>query len=273
MLVELFDSHGLLLFRDQPISKAALLAAARHFGEPEPHLLGVNQDRETPEVAVVSTRGRDGSYIPASADEIVGRIDWHTDQAYTPTPNRATMMLAVEVPSEGGTTGFVDCQRVYDELSPPMKRRIEDLTVIQSWRKAQESISRNPNFRTDEGARMLELDRFPDLGYRIVQPHPKTGRKVLHAPPMWSAGLVELPGEDGRALLAQLFEHSLHPRFVHWQSYRPGDIIIWDNWRFMHAASGTKGRYQRLMYRTVLKGSVTFGRPLDCKVPLARADL
>jgi len=261
-LVDLFNEHGVLLFRGQSMSKAALVAASRIFGEPEPHTLGINQDLEMPEVAVVSTLGRNGNVMPENDEDLVGRIEWHTDQAYTPAPNRATMMWAVELPPEGGLTGFIDCAKIYDALPSETKRRIEGLTVIQSWRKAQDSIAKNPNYRTDEGMKMMAEDRYPDLGYELVRVHPITGRKVLHAPPMWSSGIVGLPRDQGRELLDDLFAHSLQDKFIHWQKYCPGDVIIWDNWRFMHAASGTKGKYKRLMYRTVLKGGVVFGHTL-----------
>jgi taurine dioxygenase len=262
-LIGLFNNHGLLLFRNQRMTKQILLSAAGIFGEPEVHLLGLNNDREVPEVAVVSTRGRDGNVAAKSDDELVGHIEWHTDQAYTPTPNRATMMWAVELPPEGGMTGFVDRQKVYEGLSEGLKASIKGLTVIQSWRKAQNKIAQNPNYSTDEGAKMLKEDRFPDLGYALVQRHPVTGRNILHAPPMWSSGILELPNAEGSALLDEIIEFSLRPEFVYWQKYRPNDVVLWDNWRFMHAASGTKGRYSRLMYRTVLKGGPVFGRPLD----------
>jgi len=258
-LVKLFNAHGLLFFGGQNMTKQALVDASRIFGEPEVHLLGLNNDREIPEIAVVSTHGRDGDIEPESEEELIGLIEWHTDKAYTTTPNRATMMWAVEVPPEGGLTGFVDRQKVYEAMPVAMKHRIEGLHVVQSWRKAQQEIAKNPNYRTDEGAKMLALDRFPDLSYELVNKHPITGHRILHAPPMWSSAIVELPREEGQALLEEIFAFSLQPRFVHWQNYRPGDVVIWDNWRFMHAASGTKGRYSRRMYRTVLKGGPVFG--------------
>jgi len=80
---------------------------------------------------------------------------------------------------------------------------------------------------------------------------------------MWSSGIVELPGEEGRTLLEELVAHSLQDRFVYWHQYKPGDAVMWDNWRQMHAASGTKGKYRRLMWRTTFTGTVQFGRPLQ----------
>jgi taurine dioxygenase len=160
-------------------------------------------------------------------------------------------------------TGFIDMNRTYEALSDEMKRRIEGLNVIQSWRFAQESIAKNPSFRTDEGAKMLDLDRFPDLACPIARPHPVTGKMCLNTPRMWSPGIVEMPGGEGDALLAELIAHTVSPEFVYWHSYQPGDLVVWDNWRMIHAASGTKGRYRRTMYRTILKGGPALQWPLD----------
>lgn len=262
-VADLFNEHGLLLFRDQPMMKKALVDATHIFGEPDLHPLGNIHDPEIPEVTVISTHGTHGDVIPENEDEIIGRIDWHTDQAYVTNPNRGGVMYSVEIPPEGGMTGFIDMQKTYAALSAEMKRRLEGLSVIQSWRHAQESIARNPSFRTDEGAKMLELDRFPDLACPLVAAHPVTGRKHLHVPPMWSSAIVEMPGQDGDALLAELIRHTLSPKFIYWHSYRPGDVVAWDNWRMIHAASGTEGRYRRIMHRTIIKGGPDLAVPLD----------
>ena len=262
-LREAFDREGLLVLKGQSLTKQTLVDATYVFGEPEIHPLVNSIDREHPELLVISTHGRDGDVAPEDPDELIGRIEWHTDLAYTPTPNRGGLLYGVILPEKGGLTGFVDRQRTYDALPEATKRRIEGLHVVQSWRYAQEGIAKNPSFRTDEGAKMLELDRFPDLAHPLVYTHPVNGRKVLNVPPMWSSAIVELPEAEGRKLLDELIAHSLEDRFVYWHRYDPGDLAIWDNWRMMHAASGTPGAYRRLMYRTTVAGGHVFGAPLD----------
>jgi taurine dioxygenase len=259
----LFDQEGLILLRGQQLTKRQLVDATYSLGEPEIHPLANALDREIPEILIISTHGRDGDVTPQNPDELVGRIDWHTDLAYIPVPNRGALIYAVDLPPEGGMTGFIDRQKTWAALPERLKARAEGLTVVLSWRHAQEGIARNPSFRTDEGAKMLELDRFPDLGAPLVYRHPVNGQKVLNVPPMWSSRVLEMPEEESRAFLDELIAHSLQERFIYWHRYQPGDLVIWDNWRHMHAASGTLGRHRRLMYRTTLKGSVAFGQPLN----------
>jgi taurine dioxygenase len=261
-IVRLFNTHGLLVFRDTPLDKTQLIAATRIFGEPQVHPLNNILDTDFPAVTVLSTHGTRGDVQP-DPDELVGRIDWHTDQAYVTVPNRGGVMIAAEIPPEDGATGFIDMHSLYDALDEATKTRIEGLSIVQSWRHAQETIRRNPGFRTDEGAKVLEEDRFPDLVYPLVQEHPVNGVKVLFVPPLWSSEILGVDAQEGRDLLEHLLQHVRNPQFAYWHSYLPGDVVVWDNWRMMHAASGTKGRYRRTMHRTVIAGGPEIGAPLS----------
>jgi hypothetical protein len=136
--------------------------------------------------------------------------------------------------------------------------------VIQSWRHSQKHVSDNPAFQTDEGAKAMKMDLFPDLGFPLVVEHPMTGRKILNVTKLFSSGIVELPGDEGAALLEDLIRHSLQAQFIYWHQYEIGDVVIWDNYRMMHAASGAKGKYRRQLYRTTISGEAEIGGlPLD----------
>jgi taurine dioxygenase len=261
-LGKLYDQHGLLVIRDQHLTKRQLVEATHPFGGPELHPPADDTDPDAPGVSIISTRGAFGDVVPQEVEELVGDIDWHTDQAYIVAPNRGKLIYAVEVPEVGGKTGFLDGQRTYEALPHALKERIDGLHVIQSWRHAQATIARNKAYRI-EGEKVLADDRFPDIAHRLVHEHPRTGRKVLFVPPLWSSGILELPGEEGRALLDELIAHIRKPEFAYWHSYRPGDLLAWDNWRFLHAAGGTPGKYRRTMWTVVIRGGPVFGRIIE----------
>ena len=82
-------------------------------------------------------------------------------------------------------------------------------------------------------------------------------------PPLWAAGIVELPGEEGRALLGELIAHMRKPEFAYWHSYRQGDVVAWDNWRYVHAAGGTPARHLRTMWSTVIRGGPQIGAAIE----------
>jgi taurine dioxygenase len=140
-----------------------------------------------------------------------------------------------------------------------MKKRIENLHVIQSWKRAEAYVERNRDYRI-KGHQEMRMDRFSDVAYPMVYKHPITGVKVLNVPPLYAAGTVELSAPEGDTLVDELVAHIKQPRFQYWHPYRVGDAVIWDNWRFLHAASGTPGRYVRTLWSITILGGPELGQ-------------
>ena len=259
-----FEEHGLVVICGQNLTKPQLVAATEPFGGPELNPAVNDCDPEAPGISEIRTRGPGGEALHDDDDALVGDIAFHTDQAYITAPNRGKLLYAVEVPQEGGGTGFIDGFATYNALPEAMKARIEGLHVVQSWAHAQATIARNKAYRVD-GEQVLADNRFGDIAYPLVLIHPHSGRKSLNVPPLWASGIVEMPGEEGLALVAELIAHITRPEFAYWHRYRPGDIAAWDNWRFLHAAEGTPGRYARLIWSVVIRGGPVIGRELGTR--------
>ena len=74
-----------------------------------------------------------------SNDEIVNgkRIipgeTFHTDHSNHPRPPKATTLFAVELPSSGGDTQYVNMHDAYDDLPEDTKRRIDGLKAIHVY--------------------------------------------------------------------------------------------------------------------------------------------
>lgn len=260
-IMRLYNEYGLVVIAGQKLEKRQLVEAGRFFGGTEYRPPADPGDPETPGMTIISTRGYDGSLMPEENEKVVGDINWHTDQTYTVNPNRGKLLYAVDVPEEGGKTGFLDGQLAYDALPDAMKARIDGLSVNLSWDHAQNTIARNRAYRPD-GKNELAAGRFGDVAFPVALPHPITGRKSLYVPPLWAAGIVEMPGGEGDALLDELIAHATRPQFAYWHAYAPGDVAVWDNWRFLHAAGGTPRRYVRTLWSVVIKGGPIMGREL-----------
>ncbi len=250
-LKRLYDVEGLVVFRDQHLTKQQLVSAGAPFGGTMMNKAAVVPDPEAQGITVISTRGPFGDVVPQDEKQLVGDLEWHSDQGYLTAPNRGKILYAVEVPDEGGMTGFIDGQMTYEALSDRMKARIANLHVVQSWLRAESLIARNRDYRI-RGTEQLTPNRFPDVAFPIVYDHPITGEKVLNVPPLWSAGIVEMPGDEGEMLIAELVEHLKQPKFQYWH-----------NWRFLHAASGTPGRYVRTLWSITIESGPHLGRELS----------
>lgn len=265
-IAQLFDTHGLLVFRDQKLTKQQLLDIAPIFGGAMIDIPAVARDPEVPGVLTISTRGPNGDIMPEDPEKLLGDVDWHTDHSFATTPTRGKMLYAVQVPEEGGMTGFIDGCTVYRTLADDLKMRIEDLHVISSWTKAEENIARQRRY-VREGDHAMAPGKFPDIMYPFSHEHPITGEKTLNRfSPLYIKGIFEMPGPDGAALLEEIRQHAIQDKFQYWHRYRLGDALIWDNWRFIHAANGTPGRYPRMLYGITLKSGPVMGSALPTGV-------
>ena len=104
LIRDAFLEHHILVFRNQKLSKEAQAAFTEQFGELEGHVVRQHDGSTTPQVHTVSNLDADGkpSYKPLTH----GNYCWHTDKSYHAKPSLATLLHAIELPTEGGNTQF-----------------------------------------------------------------------------------------------------------------------------------------------------------------------
>ena len=85
--------HGVLLFRGIGTSPEVQLELSRCFGELEPHPIEKFRLAGYPELILLSNEdGPTGPVYDFDGVEITQRIPWHTDLAFTTTPNAGALM-------------------------------------------------------------------------------------------------------------------------------------------------------------------------------------
>ncbi len=269
-LYQLWLDHGLLLIRGDNANPENQIRFSRLFGELEAHPLKTIRSGDYPELMELNSE--DNRTNPVSVwdgEEWVGRLGWHKDLIYTGKPNRGAILRAVHLPEQDGQTGYADQAAAYDALSEDTKRRIADLHVIYRF---EVNLYKMPFFDTSTyvagpGAPDKPSDvgfpDFPDSRYPLALTHPETGRKILNVCPMFLEGIEGLPKAEGDALLKQLVEHVMRPEFAYQHQWQAGDMILWDNWRYMHSAPGVKPGAKRLIHRTTILGDRVLGEPVQ----------
>jgi taurine dioxygenase len=91
----------------------------------------------------------------------------------------------------------------------------------------------------------------------IVRTHPESGREAIYINPIRIEGIVGMAEEDALALLAELLDQSIQPRYQYRHKLWPGDLVIWDNRRLLHKANGDYDMNQvRYLHRVMLQGDV-----------------
>ena len=237
-----------LLFRNQALSDDDLIAFSRRFGA-----LDWAPVQETgrrfvdghPEIYVVSNVIENGEPIGSLG---AGEAVWHTDMSYIPDPPKASMLYALEVPPEGGNTGFVNMYAAYQALPAELKRRIEGLQLKHDG-------TYNSGGYVRLGVAAVD-DPMNSVGavHPLVCRHPESGRRALYLGRRRNAYIVGLPLAESEALLDELWSYASREELTWYNKWRVGDLVLWDNRCTMHRRDPFDSNTRRIMHRTQIKG-------------------
>jgi taurine dioxygenase len=240
-----FVAHHVLVMRDQHFSPDAFKAAVQLFGELQPH------DKKEHHVP----GHLDVSYV--SNDEFVNgrRIipgeTFHTDHSNHPRPPKATTLFAVELPSRGGDTQYVNMHEAFDDLPDDTKRRIEGRKAVHAY--LSKYSPRPLGYLSEESRRNLP----PPGLHPLVRTHPENGRKALFLNPVRMESIVGMDDDDALKLIEELMRHATQKKYEYRHQWRHGDWVLWDNRSVMHQANPDYDMSERrYLYRLMLKGEV-----------------
>jgi taurine dioxygenase len=240
--------HLVLLFRGQDMDDDDLIAFSRRFGELDLAPIQENGRRFVeghPEIYVVSNVIENGVAIGSLG---AGEAVWHTDMSYLEDPPKASMLYAIEVPPAGGSTGFTNMYRAYEELPEALKRRIAGRRLKHDGTYNSGGYVREGITATDDPV------ASPGTCHPIVCAHPETGRRCLYLGRRRNAYIEGLPLAESEALLDDLWRHATREELSWYNAWRVGDLVLWDNRCTMHRRDPFDAASRRIMHRTQMKG-------------------
>jgi taurine dioxygenase len=243
-------AHHVLVFRDQRITPAQQVAFSRRFGPLQKHVLHQFALAGHPEVLIVSNIVEDGRPIGLGD----AGVFWHSDLSYKERPSLGSLLHAQELPAEGGDTLFANQHLAWETLPEAMKRRVAGLHAEHSYLRKYGELQQRSPWRPDLSA--AQVAQVPPVVHPVVRTHPENGRRALFVSEHFTNRIVDLPEDDGGALLQALFEHSTQPRFIYRHRWQPHDMVFWDNRSVMHLAAGCPAEQRRRLYRTTIEGDV-----------------
>jgi len=174
--------------------------------------------------------------------------NYHTDHSNDIAPPKATSLLAVEIPSYGGDTQFVDVRRAYDDLSAAQKTAVKNLRsmhVLESSRSPRSFAKLSPE----------DAAKIPHTAQPLVIAHPISGRPALYLNTGRMEGIEGMAADEGFALIDSLYQHATLPKYEYRHPWRVGDMVIWDNRSVMHQANADYDPEEyRYLYRVMLQG-------------------
>jgi len=266
-----FERHGMIVFEGLEPDNAMQLALSNVFGALKEHpvksiarvdrdgMPGVIELRSTPEF---------GGIVEIDGERLSHWLPWHFDHCYNDELNRAGILRAATITPTGGVTGFLDGISLYRRFPADLLARIEAAEIVYTLNTGYETqrfgqpdnlrIIRSKPMGKDFEAQAAAMPRaiHPAVWTRT------TGEKVLHVSPYMAAGIVGDEDAAGDALLEDVSQaiNKLAADCSYHHHWRSDEMLIWDNWRMLHAVSGHNPEYERTMYRTTIKGDYGLGR-------------
>lgn len=243
------DTWGVTVWRNTGMSDDDHVEFSRNFGylERVPQREGMRMRLPHRELFDASNLNVDGEITQDEAAIQYRKGDrlWHTDSAFMEKRTSYSLLLAHEVPPEGGETWFADTRSAYEDLPQDMKDLLEGKIGVNSlwWSRklAGADIS-------DE-----EIEARPTARHPLVHVHKGSGRKALFIA-AHTMDVEGMPKEEGRALIRQLIEHATQPQYVFSVNWHAGDMVIWDNLCSMHRGGDYDyAKYKRDMRRTTVR--------------------
>lgn len=267
-LTELFIDKGVIVFRGLDGGGEAQVELSEIFGEPEMHPLFKDNPGQHPTLIDLEFSASEQEHYEIDGELIGGWLPWHSDLTYVERVNRGGVMRPLKLPEHGGETGFIDQIAVWDSLPEKLKQRCEGLDVIYK----PDFDPMNQKFGARKGVRMvrdserlrrLKQQERPRVVHPLVYVQAETGRKVLNLSPWFADGIVGMENAEGDALLAEVADHCTRPELAYYHSWRMDEMVLWDNWRMIHCATGLPVDETRHMQRTTIGGDYALGRVFD----------
>lgn len=266
-LLETFEDRGVILFEDVEQSEDMQFAISEVFGPSQDYAIRNFSAEDKKKKGLITFSAEEGAatITEFGGRVIAGHVPWHFDACYAEKLNRAGVLRIVHNAPEEGMTGFCDGVQIYNALPPEWQRQAEQIDVVY-W---QFNMTQHQRFGMPQDWKLIQLaeksaelmEASKDIP-RTVHPavwQRKTGEKVLHVSPWQADGIAGMEGPEGDALLEELIQQMYKVMQPYWHDWGENQMVIWDNWRFLHSASGYKPEYSRKALRTTIQGDYGLG--------------
>jgi Probable taurine catabolism dioxygenase len=246
--------YKILLLKNQAIDTDQFVQLGGRLGTPEAYYQPMYHHPKNNLIFVSSNTTEDGTQIGVPK---TGKF-WHGDYSFMPKPFAFTMIYPQKVPSTNRGTHFIDMAEAYKRLSPELKRKLDGALACHSVKKYFKI--RPVDVYRPISEVLAEVEReTPSVYHPAVFLHPLTGEKVLYVSEGFTQSLHDVNGNEiNSQLLKDVLEQSgqLDEQYtsdlVHLQKFSKGDLMIWDNRRFIHRALHSTSAEPSVSYRLTL---------------------
>ena len=223
-LLDLYNQHLVLMFRDQNLTPAAHVTFSELFGQVNPHPLRTRPSVDGfPQVLVLENQpGRPGA--PNNY--------WHSDISHADKPPSATVLHSLTIPEGRGDTMLCNMVRAYENLSDHIREIIHSLMGLHSSIATFER-----SVKTTSDARRIDPSEIkPPRAHPIVRKPAGTDQSAIYVNPHFTIGIENIELEESNWLLNHLYKIATQHENIYRHQWCVGDVLVWDNRRTMHYA-------------------------------------
>lgn len=222
----LLRDHGLILARRQSLSMPRQREICALFGP------------------ILLREGEGGTMSNEGGGYAASELAWHSDAAYTPWPFDALALHALDVVDGASSTLFIDAQAALAELPDGLRQGLsgrEQAMIAPHYTRLAERTCNDP-----------EPEAMKQGTMPTVFTNPMNGKACLWVNAMQTVRLLDMPWEQGRALLNAVFDLIYAPEKVLEHRWRKGDIVIWDNIALQHMRGNVEQVGKRVLQRVIV---------------------
>lgn len=230
-----------LFFRDQNITDDHQLAFAGRFGPlTDTHPLMRTMEGK-PQVIPVDGEDQRANH-------------WHIDISFTLTPSLGTTLRSVVLPPYGGDTLIANGSAGYKDLPAELREIADRLWAVHTNHAEQ------PRLGTERGEKVRKafLAKRYETAHPVVRVHPESGEPSLFLGG-FAQRLVGMTLRESRPIIDVLQSYVRKPENTIRWTWRPGDVLIFDNRNTQHYAVNDYDNHRRLLHRVSITGDVPVG--------------
>ena len=247
---DLLSEFSVVVIRNQKITNDQHIKFSEYFGNLE--LTKAGTDGSGSKLIILRNFDEEGNIVPPTDRQRLNNLanqEWHSDSSFKIIPSKLSILSAKKIPSKGGNTEFLSMRAVYNALPENLKLEIEDKVCWHDYSHGRSKI--DANLVTCE-----EKKALPPVKQKLVLNDKKYGKSVYLG--AHCSSIEGMPKDESQNLLKKINHYTHSESFIYSHSWKPYDLIMWDNRAVLHRATPIQGKIeQRLMVRTTIAGETS----------------
>jgi taurine dioxygenase len=240
-ILQALHRYQLLVFPAQSLDAAEFTALAGKLGELDRYPFAAPLPESEFVVPIIKEAGDTHNFGG----------DWHSDTSYLSQPPSATLLLARELPEQGGDTLFADMYGAFAGLSAGLQSALIGLDAVNTSSLVHDPNGDHAQVAGDASgvAAATESATHP-----VVRKHPATGRPALYISLVHTQRFAGMTRPESLPLLEFLQQRAVSAENCVRLQWQPGTLAIWDNRCLQHLPLNDYPGKRRVMHRIILRG-------------------